>query len=314
MQWIEITVNTKPEELDELCSRLNDCGISGLVIEDEQSIRTFLEENKQYWDYIDEELEKSIQGICRVKFYLENTEKGFMHLGYVRSKLKVGEKLNMRPVKDSDWENNWKQYYKPIKVGNKLLIVPEWEENVDSEGRTVVKLDPGLMFGTGSHPTTQMCLEALEYVCEKGKNILDLGCGSGILAIAALKLGCDYAIGCDIDEKSPEAAMDNARLNLIADDHVSFIAGDVTSDEELRKELLQNRYEIITANIVADVIIALAPGIKDYMTDDGIFICSGIIEGREEEVIKALINSGLEIMAEFNKNGWFAYACCKQCA
>ena len=313
MKWIEITINTQPDKIDELCERLNSLGISGLIIEDETTVREFLEANKQYWDYIDEELENSIKGICRIKFYLENTESGFMHLGYIRGNLH-GEKLRMRPVSDDDWENNWKQYYKPIKVGTKLLIVPEWEKVEDTEGRKVVRLDPGLMFGTGSHPTTQMCLEALELVAEKGKNILDLGCGSGILAIAGLVLGADNAIGCDIDEKAPESAMKNAELNYLSDTHISFIAGDVLTDAELQKELRQNKYEIVTANIVADVIIELAPQIKEYLSEDGVFICSGIIEGRQDEVIKNLINNGLEIMAEFSKNGWYAYACCKQCA
>ena len=314
MQYIEITINSKPEEIDDLCARLTGLGVNSLVIEDEESIRTFLEENKQYWDYIDEELEKSIKGVCRVKFYLENTESGFLHLGYIRGNLRPGEKLRMRPVKESDWENNWKQYYKPIKVGNRLLIVPEWEEVKDTEGRKVLRLDPGLLFGTGSHPTTQMCLEALELVAEKGKNMLDLGCGSGILAIAGLILGADNAIGVDIDDKVPDAAMKNAELNYLMPDHISFTVGDITKDENLQKELLQNRYEIITANIVADVIIELAPQIKDYMTEDGLFICSGIIEGRQDEVIRNLINSGLEVIAEFTKDGWYAYACCKQCA
>ena len=313
MQWIEITIDTTPEEIDELCMKLDDCGISGLIIENEEDIRNFLEENKAYWDYIDEELEKSIKGVCRVKFYLENSEMGFMRLGYLRGQL-GSLKLHMRPVSDEDWENNWKQYYKPIEVGSRLLIVPEWEKVEDSGGRIVLRLDPGLIFGTGSHPTTQMCLEALEMIAGPGKNILDLGCGSGILSIAGMLLGADNAIGCDIDEKAPKVALENAKLNGIDEEHISFFTCDVVNDSEAFKELAVNKYEIITANIVADVIIALAPKVEQLLTEDGLFICSGIIEGRQDEVLENLINSGLVVIGEYQKDGWYAYACCKMFA
>ena len=313
MQWIEITIDTTPEEIDELCMKLDDCGISGLIIENEEDIRNFLEENKAYWDYIDEELERSIKGVCRVKFYLENSEMGFMRLGYLRGQL-GSLKLHMRPVSDEDWENNWKQYYKPIEVGSRLLIVPEWEKVEDSGGRIVLRLDPGLIFGTGSHPTTQMCLEALEMIAGPGKNILDLGCGSGILSIAGMLLGTDNAIGCDIDEKAPKVALENAKLNGIDEEHISFFTCDVVNDSEAFEELAVNKYEIITANIVADVIIALAPKVEELLTEDGLFICSGIIEGRQNEVLESLINSGLVVIGEYQKDGWYAYACCKMFA
>ena len=313
MQWIEITIDTTPEEIDELCMKLDDCGISGLIIENEEDIRNFLEENKAYWDYIDEELEKSIKGVCRVRFYLENSEMGFMRLGYLRGQL-GSLKLHMRPVSDEDWENNWKQYYKPIEVGSRLLIVPEWEKVEDSGGRIVLRLDPGLIFGTGSHPTTQMCLEALEMIAGPGKNILDLGCGSGILSIAGMLLGTDNAIGCDIDEKAPKVALENAKLNGIDEEHISFFTCDVVNDSEAFEELAVNKYEIITANIVADVIIALAPKVEELLTEDGLFICSGIIEGRQNEVLESLINSGLVVIGEYQKDGWYAYACCKMFA
>ena len=310
MQWIEITVNSTPQEIDALCQKLEDLGVEGLIIENEEDYKEFFSENKQYWDYIDEDLEKSIEGLCRVKFYIENSESGFLKLGYLRGKLD-GIKLHMKPVADEDWENNWKEFYKPIKVGSRLLIVPQWEEAPEAGGRTVLRLDPGLIFGTGSHATTQMCLEALELVAAPGKNILDLGCGSGILAIAAMLLGCDNAIGCDIDEKAPAVAMENAELNGIDPSHISFVAGDIVGDDKVREMLSVNKYEIITANIVADVIIAIASTAQGLLTEDGAFICSGIIEGRQEEVCRALESAGLEIMAEYEKDGWHAYVCCK---
>ena len=159
-----------------------------------------------------------------------------------------------------------------------------------------------------------MCLEALELAAHKGANLLDLGSGSGILAIAGLLLGCDNAVGCDIDDKAPDVAMENALLNGLSPEHISFISGDVIGDKDVEAALLQNRYEIVTANIVADVIISLAPKIPNYLTEDGVFICSGIIEGRQDEVIAALINGGLEVMAQYNKGDWYAFVCCKICA
>ncbi len=311
MQWIEVTVNTSPEKIDLLCAKLETLDISGLIIEDEQDIRNFLRENKKYWDYIDEELEESIKGLSRVKFYLEDSPEGEKQLEEIKSAL-AGENITSRSVRDEDWENNWKQYYKPIKIGKKLLIVPLWESAENDDGRTILKLDPGLIFGTGSHPTTQMCLEELEDMAGPGKTILDLGCGSGILAIAGILLGTDRAIGCDIDEKAPDIAMENAQLNGITEENIKFIAGDVVGDKNTDNIIGHEKYDIITANIVADVIIALAPKIYDYLADDGTFVCSGIIDGRQSEVKQALEAHGLEVEKECRKDDWYAFCGCKK--
>ena len=221
MEWLEITVNTSHTELESLCQRLIDLGIDGLITEDEEEISRFLEENRKYWDYVDEDFAAYIKGKSRIKFYLESSEDGRELLKKIETALPEKE-FSSVAVRDEDWENNWKRYYKPIPVGERLVIVPEWL-SVPEEyaGRVALKLDPGLIFGTGAHATTRMCLESLEACSGAGKRVLDLGCGSGILAIAALLLGCDSAVGVDIDEKAPPVVMANAALNSIGPDRLT---------------------------------------------------------------------------------------------
>lgn len=308
MQWIEITINTSSKDVDGLCDTLENLGVSGLVIEDEEQIRNFLENNKKYWDYVDEEFEESIRGKSRVKFYLEDSPDGREELARLKIML-PGHELTDVTVRDEDWENNWKAYYKPVKVGERLLVVPQWEEAPETEGRTVLRLDPGLIFGTGTHPTTQMCMRSLEKFSEKGKRVLDLGCGSGILAISAILLGCDCAVGCDIDEKAPDVAMENAALNGIYGDRMSVFAGDVLADRSFKAKIGDVKYDIVAANIVADVIIALSPAAAGFLKDDGVFICSGIINGRENEVEKALVDSGFKIMEHLTQDEWNCFVC-----
>lgn len=310
MNWIEVTIKSSQDKIDLLCARLEAMDIDGLVIEDEEDIKRFLRENAKYWDYIDEEFEKSISGVCRVKFYLEDGDGGAAVLRSVKAAMPDAD-IETRIIKNEDWENNWKQYYKPIEVGSRLLIVPQWETAENSGGRVVLRLDPGLVFGTGSHPTTKMCLEELENVDCAGKSVLDLGCGSGILAIAAVLLGARDAKGCDIDEKAPSVAMENAALNGIFEDRISFIDGDVVSDKKTDMRLRDKKYDIITANIVADAIIALCGKVADYMKDGGVFICSGIIEGRQDEVASAIEKNNLKIIKKMRMDNWYAFTCAK---
>ncbi|HIT30462.1 MAG TPA: 50S ribosomal protein L11 methyltransferase, partial [Candidatus Scatomorpha stercoravium] len=225
MRWIEAAFRAPQGKLDALCDALTDLGAEGLVIEDEADFRRFLEENRQYWDYVDSELESRYAGVSRVKVYVEDSAAGRERLA--RWTEALGIEPETRTMADEDWENNWKRYYKPIPVGKGLLVLPKWEPEPEGNTRRVLKLDPGLAFGTGGHATTRMCLEFLEGLELDGARALDLGCGSGILGIGALILGCADCTGCDIDPKSPEAAADNAALNGIAPERYHMYVGDV---------------------------------------------------------------------------------------
>lgn len=301
MNWLEVTAASVPEKLDELCEQLEAAGVSGLVINDEASVTDFLEKNKKYWDYVDDEVFDKVRGICTVQFYLEDSPAGYEELKRIQQE--VPGSYSAAVVKDEDWENNWKQYYHPIETGERLVIVPEWLEVPDS-GRIPLRMDPGLIFGTGSHPTTRMCLEELENL--QPRQVLDLGCGSGILGIASLLLGADRAVGVDIDDKAPKVVLENAALNGIYEDRLAVIAGDILSDKQVQQRLAGS-YDLVLANIVADVIIALAPRVLDYLGEGGHFVCSGIMEGRQYEVEQALHQAGLAIIRHRKQEDWHCY-------
>ena len=306
MRWIEAAFRAPQGKLDALCDALTDLGAEGLVIEDEADFRRFLEENRQYWDYVDSELESRYAGVSRVKVYVEDSAAGRERLA--RWTEALGIEPETRTMADEDWENNWKRYYKPIPVGKGLLVLPKWEPEPEGNTRRVLKLDPGLAFGTGGHATTRMCLEFLEGLELDGARALDLGCGSGILGIGALILGCADCTGCDIDPKSPEAAADNAALNGIAPERYHMYVGDVLSDRRLRAKL-GSGYDVVLANIVSDVIIPLAPYARECVRPGGRFIASGIIEGRQDEVAAAIAAAGFTIRAHLTEDGWHAYMC-----
>ena len=305
MRWIEAAIPTTTGEIDALCETLAALGVEGVSIEDEADFRRFLAENRQYWDYVDADLEQRFAGLSRVKFYLPDDEEGRASLERIRAA--IDRKIDLSYMEDEDWENSWKQYYEPIPVGQRLLIVPEWQE-ADPGGRTILRLDPGIAFGTGSHATTRMCLEALETVAAPGKRVLDLGCGSGILGIAALLLGCDSVTGCDIDPKAPEAAARNAVLNGFDSERFRACAGDLLADEGLRRRL-GGGYALVLANIVADVIIPLSAFARRFLAEDGAFICSGIIDDRRAEVENALRRNGFELVRHYREDEWNCYLC-----
>ena len=304
MRYIEVTVNTPEEEIDLRCQQMADMGAGGFVIENEADFQAFLENNHQYWDYVDQELEDKFKGLSRIKCYLTDDEEG---LAVLRSIKAAYDDVETGFVEDSDWENNWREYYKPIQVGEKLVVVPEWEE-IPQDGRLPLRLDPGLIFGTGSHATTRMCLAALEGFAGPGVRVLDLGCGSGILGIGALVLGCDSCFGVDIDPKAPEVVLSNAALNGIGPDRMKVCAGDIIADASLRA-YLGGGYQLVLANIVADVIIPLSAMVRPFMAEGGVFICSGIIEHRWPETEAALISNGFEILDHKSEEEWHCFVC-----
>ena len=311
MKWLELHIDTARAGLEPVSELLREQGVEGLVIDDEADFKDFLENNHQYWDYVDDELLAEKHGKCRVTFYLEESESGFSTLAQVRIALSALKKqhpeyapllLTMENVEDADWENNWKQFYKPMEIGERLLVIPEWEQAKPTE-RVKLILNPGLTFGTGSHATTRLCLQALEKHIRGGEKVLDLGCGSGILGIGALILGCDSCLGVDIDPKAEDIARQNAAINQLGPDRFTALTGDVIGDKAMM-EKLQKRYDIVLANIVADVIIPLAPAAAGFLTEDSIFICSGILSTRLSEVLAALEKAGMQILSTQQQDDW----------
>ena len=322
MKWLELHIDTNHTGLDTVEAMLSALGIDNVVIDDEAEFQDFLENNHQYWDYVDEELEQRMQGRSRITFYLEAGDEGFAKMGEVRLKLEELKKaetglgtllMTMDTMEDADWENNWKQYYKPMEIGARLLVVPQWEQEdpqvrAACAQRVPLILEPGLTFGTGSHATTRLCLTALEERIHGGERVLDLGCGSGILSIAALRLGAQSAFACDIDEKCIDVAYENAALNGIGRDRLTVRQGDATREGALR-DAIGTGYDVVVANIVADVIISLAPQVRHFLKKDGWFLTSGIIDQRAGEVAAALRAAGWDIVKESASEGWFCYVC-----
>ncbi|MBR2481462.1 MAG: 50S ribosomal protein L11 methyltransferase [Oscillospiraceae bacterium] len=316
MNWLELHINTNHKGLDPVTALLSSLGIDSVVIDDETDFQEFLENNHQYWDYVDEDLEKQMAGKSRITFYLEDAPAAAETVTAVKIALAGLKKerddlgaldLSMEGVQDSDWENNWKKFYKPMEIGDRLLVIPQWE-TADPKGRVTLILNPGLTFGTGSHATTRLCLKALERTIHGGETVLDLGCGSGILSIAALRLGASRAFACDIDEKCETVAYENAALNGVTKDVYTVRTGDVLSDEKL-KAAIGSGYDMVVANIVSDVIIGLAPHVRPYLKEGGKFLCSGIIDTRAEEVKNELIAAGWNVLEVGSSEGWFSYLC-----
>ena len=302
MQYIECILDTPESEIDARCDELASLGVNGFVIENETDFRQFLENNHQYWDYVDEQLEAQYRNISRLKFYLTDDENGRSLLQAVKARY---PSVKTSEIANSDWENNWRDYYKPIEVGNRLVVVPEWEE-IPGGSRIPLRLDPGLIFGTGSHATTRMCLQALESTAAPGSRVLDLGCGSGILGIGALILGCESCLGVDIDPKAPDVACANAALNGFGPDCFRVLAGDLIQDASLRRSLGRD-YDLVLANIVADVIIPLSSYAREFIRSSGTYISSGIIDGRQNEVQDAIKSAGFRIIDHLEEEDWHCF-------
>ncbi len=316
MEWLELKIDTSPSGLDAVTELLEQQGVTGVIIDDEADFKEFLEHNRQYWDYVDEALLQEKTGVSRVTFYLERNEAALDVIARVRMAMSDLKKarpecgpllLTIDNVADADWENNWKRFYKPMEIGERLLVVPQWEQSRD-DGRVKLVLNPGLTFGTGSHATTRLCLQALDKYIRGGEKILDLGCGSGILSIAALVLGAKEAFACDIDEKCVDVAYENAALNGVGRDRYTVRWGDVLTDKALQAEF-GGGYDMVVANIVADVIMGLSDKVRPFLKEGGLFLCSGIIDDRAEEVFTKLRAEGWTVIEQHDSEGWYSFLC-----
>ena len=313
MNWTEVKIYTTTAGIDPLTGSMLDLGLQGFMIEDAQDFDEFLHDTTPHWDYVDQAvMEKMKDCETCVTIYVADNPQGMEELMQVRqilARLKAQDpdgkygrlEFEMKDVDEEDWSNAWKKYYHPVQVGEHLVVCPSWEAYDRKPDEVVLTLNPGMAFGTGTHDTTRLCMELLEKYITPQDTVLDVGCGSGILAITAALLGANKIIGCDIDEVAVKVAGENAALNGVQD-RIAFHQGDLTSQVE-------GSFQIICANIVADVIIRLSEDVGRYLAKDGIFITSGIIDTREQDVLNALEQNGFQVIERRTSGGWVALAC-----
>ena len=302
MNWLEITVKTGSRNIEDVAARLTAAGFADLVIEDQTEFEDFLQENRSCWDYIDEELQEKLNGLSQIKLYLEDTDSaGLAKLEQLVKKLELT--MEVKTMAEENWEESWKDNYPPQPVGKTLVVLPYWLADTETDRKKII-LDPGLTFGTGAHPSTQMVMEFMEEADLKGAACLDLGSGSGILSIAALRLGAKSAVGVDIDPKAEGIARENAGFNGFADPEFTALTGNVTADKRLMERLAADSYDLVLVNIVADVIIGLAPVLPNFLGENTTLLCSGILDTRLSDVTAALQKAGIEILATKAKEDW----------
>ena len=313
MEWLELTVSTASGGIEDVAAALTAGGFEDLLLEDQAEFEDFLEQNRACWDYIDEELQNKIRGVSQIKLYLEPEDtdavKGLYALVEKLKERNTDGRLGTLAITEKripkvDWEESWKDNYPPQEVGRSLVVLPYWLQDLDTNGRLPVILDPGLTFGTGAHASTQMVMEAMEAAELSGCSCLDLGSGSGILSIAALRLGAKSAIGVDIDPKAEDIARENAGFNGFAAPAFTALTGNVLTDKKLMDRLCQQRYDLVLVNIVADVIVALAPVLPALLDEKSTLICSGILDTRLADVTSALSRAGLQVIQTYEKEDW----------
>lgn len=300
MDWIEILVEVGADRIDEAAAIANMTVPYGIYIEDYSDLEQEVMEIAHV-DLIDEDLLKQDRSKAKIHIYIDPEDNIGEAVQFLRERLNAAEiahTIDQSNVQEDDWLNNWRKFFKPMPVGEKLLINPSWFTDTDPKGRLVINIDPGLAFGTGKHETTRLCMEALERYVKGGERVLDVGCGSGILGIAAVLLGAESALGVDIDETAVRTANENAQVNHVSD-RMTAIAGDLV-------DKVTEKYDIVVANIVADAIIALSASVTSFMTDDAVYIVSGIIDTRADDV-KNAIKGHFEIVEENTYHGWYCF-------
>jgi len=311
LKWIRLTISTKSEAVEAISYALTNIGIPTIEIDDPNDITMTMEKkNKTDWDYIDEELLKSKDmNEVLIKVYLPEDapyEEKIIQiqnsLNHIKQFLDVGKGTVQTDVlHEEEWANSWKKYYKPIKIGKNIVIKPSWEEYTSTDEREIIiEMDPGMAFGTGTHETTAMCLELLEKYITKGNIVFDIGCGSGILGIASAKLGASSVIGVDLDANAVKVAKNNVNSNHV--EHIMKVY------EGNLLDVVNEKADIVVANIIADVIIDLSESVLDFLNPKGFFIASGIIKERLQDVQEAMTKNRLDIVEIFEEGSWCALA------
>ena len=307
MNWTEVTIKTTTEAVEAISNILMEERCGGVMIEDPKDF-LFQKKNELDWDYVEEEVfNKSGQDGVLIKTYIPEERNVLELIETVKARiallpsfgLDIGEgSVSLSNVNESDWANEWKKYYKPTKVGKKIVVKPSWEEYEKQEGDLIIELDPGMAFGTGTHETTSMCIRELENYVDETKTVFDIGCGSGILAIAAAQLGAKEVVAGDLDEVAVKVSKENCEINNVSDK--------VVVKHGSLFEVVDSKADVIVANIIADIIKILAKDVSKFLKDDGVFISSGIILAKIDEVCQALEENVFEIVKVERLGEWSA--------
>lgn len=324
MEWTEVKIYTTTEGIEPVTAALLDAGITGIQVEDDNDLKNYLATSSQYWDYVDEELLNKPVDETKITVYVSDNPYGeemFMHIkdainhlksvdtGLDLGRLAIETKSNLN---DEEWLNKWKDFYKPFAIGNRIFIKPMWEDVEIPDNRVVFNINPGHVFGTGLHQTTQLCMLELEKYINENSVVADLGCGSGILSIISLLLGAKSAFAVDIDANAIKTAYENAELSGVDTDKYYVTSGNVIDDTALQDEIGYNKYDVVVANIIADVICAISPVVPKQLKSGGVFIASGIIKDRMDDVYKALDEQGLKVVSTNIKDEWVCITSTKE--
>lgn len=324
MEWTEVKIYTTTEGIEPVTAALMDCGINGIQVEDDNEMKEYLTTSSTYWDYVDEELLNKPVGETKVTVYVSDNPYGeeiLMHIREAVNNLKnidTGLDLGRLAIEtkselnDEEWLNKWKDYYKPFAIGERIFIKPVWEDCEVPDGRVVFNINPGHVFGTGLHQTTQLCMLELEKYINENSVVADLGCGSGILSIISLLLGAKSAFAVDIDENAIKTAYENAELSGVDISRYYVTSGNVIGDKALQDEIGYDKYDVVVANIIADVICAISPVVPAQLKKGGVFIASGIIKDRMQDVYDALDKCGLKVINTATKDEWVCITSVKE--
>jgi len=309
MNWIKIKIVTSQKSIDFVSDIFEHAGISSLEIEDNEEFLEILEQTKPQWDFIDDDLYEEKSKACSVSAYIADNQSGRKTLEIIQKHCKDAQyaplQIFITKVNEENWSESWKKYFKPIPVGENILICPVWEEIPEIyKSRKVFKIDPGMSFGTGTHETTRLCVEALEKYINNNSLVLDLGCGSGILSIISMILGAKSSVAVDIDENCVRIAQENARINNILFENYKVYDGNLLTDKKLRDKISEKKYNLVLMNIIPDVIIPLLPFVKNLLADNGIAVLSGIISKYLIDMENAVESCGMKIIEKSNENDW----------